>query len=123
MKYPTTADFIMQMRPLFEEEEKRAVCQYMDEDGFITEFKRTEQFERMIAEMEREAAERAAFLKSAPLQSRSLASCASSLKKRGVEGSAIARREKAVQNLRQKRGLSTGTLYLTKYMYPSFKRQ
>lgn len=42
--------FIMQMRPLFEEEEKRAVCEYMDEDGFITEFKRTETFERMIAE-------------------------------------------------------------------------
>jgi perosamine synthetase len=40
----------MQMRPLFEEEEKRAVCEYMDEDGFITEFKRTEQFERLIAE-------------------------------------------------------------------------
>lgn len=44
-----TEPFIMQMRPLFEEEEKRAVCDYMDEDGFITEFKRTETFERMIA--------------------------------------------------------------------------
>ena len=42
--------FIMQMRPLFGEEEKRAICEYMDEDGFITEFKRTEIFERMIAE-------------------------------------------------------------------------
>jgi len=42
--------FIMQMRPLFGEEEKRAVCEYMDEDGFITEFKRTEQFEQMIAD-------------------------------------------------------------------------
>jgi perosamine synthetase len=42
--------FIMQMRPLFGEEEKRAICEYMDEDGFITEFKRTEQFERMIAD-------------------------------------------------------------------------
>jgi perosamine synthetase len=41
---------IMQMRPLFGEEEKRAICEYMDEDGFITEFKRTAQFERMIAE-------------------------------------------------------------------------
>ncbi|MRI34330.1 aminotransferase [Endozoicomonas sp. OPT23] len=40
----------MQMRPLFGEEEKKAVCDYMDEDGFITEFKRTEQFEQMIAE-------------------------------------------------------------------------
>lgn len=43
-------NFIMQMRPLFGEEEKRAVSEYMDEDGFITEFKRTEQFEQMIAD-------------------------------------------------------------------------
>lgn len=42
--------FIVQMRPLFGEEEKRAICEYMDEDGFITEFKRTEQFEQMIAQ-------------------------------------------------------------------------
>ncbi len=42
--------FILQMRPLFGEEEKRAICEYMDEDGFITEFKRTETFEQMIAE-------------------------------------------------------------------------
>jgi perosamine synthetase len=40
---------IMQMRPLFGEEEKKAICDYMDEDGFITEFKRTEKFEEMIA--------------------------------------------------------------------------
>ena len=40
---------IMQMRPLFGEEEKKAICDYMDEDGFITEFKRTERFEEMIA--------------------------------------------------------------------------
>lgn len=45
-----TQSFIMQMRPLFGEEEKKAICEYMDEDGFITEFKRTEQFEKMIAE-------------------------------------------------------------------------
>lgn len=43
-------NFIMQMRPWFGEEEKKAICEYMDEDGFITEFKRTEQFEQMIAE-------------------------------------------------------------------------
>ena len=43
-------NFIMQMRPLFGDEEKRAVCEYMDEDGFITEFKRTEQFEKQLAE-------------------------------------------------------------------------
>ena len=42
--------FIMQMRPWFGEEEKNAVCAYMEEDGFITEFKRTEKFEKMIAE-------------------------------------------------------------------------
>lgn len=42
-------EFIMQMRPLFGAEEKRAVCDYMDEDGFITEFKRTETFENQIA--------------------------------------------------------------------------
>ena len=42
-------NFIMQMRPLFGDEEKKAICDYMDEDGFITEFKRTEQFEKMIA--------------------------------------------------------------------------
>ena len=42
-------EFIMQMRPLFGEEEKRAIAEYMDEDGFITEFKRTEIFEKMIA--------------------------------------------------------------------------
>ncbi|WP_212741801.1 DegT/DnrJ/EryC1/StrS aminotransferase family protein [Campylobacter sp. MIT 12-5580] len=43
-------DFIMQMRPLFGAEEKKALCEYMDEDGFLTEFKRTEKFEQMIAE-------------------------------------------------------------------------
>jgi perosamine synthetase len=43
-------DFIMQMRPYFGEEEKKAVCDYMDEDGFITEFKRTQIFENMISE-------------------------------------------------------------------------
>lgn len=43
-------NMIMQMRPLFGAEEARAVCEYMEEDGFITEFKRTETFENMIAE-------------------------------------------------------------------------
>lgn len=43
------SEFIMQMRPLFGDEEKKAICEYMDEDGFITEFKRTELFEGMIA--------------------------------------------------------------------------
>lgn len=41
-------DFIMQMRPLFGEEEKKALSDYMDEDGFLTEFKHTEAFENEI---------------------------------------------------------------------------
>ncbi|TDJ82193.1 DegT/DnrJ/EryC1/StrS family aminotransferase [Campylobacter volucris] len=40
----------MQMKPWFDKEEKVAICSYMDEDGFITEFKRTQQFEQMIAD-------------------------------------------------------------------------
>ena len=43
-------DFIMQMRPLFGDEEKKAISDYMDEDGFITEYKRTEVFEDLISE-------------------------------------------------------------------------
>lgn len=42
--------FIPQMEPWFGAEEKKAVCDYMDEGGWITEFKRTERFEQMIAE-------------------------------------------------------------------------
>ena len=45
-----TKDFIMQMRPLFEQEEKEAIINYMNEDGFITEYKRTSIFEEMISE-------------------------------------------------------------------------
>ena len=44
-----TKDFIMQMRP-FEQEEKEAIINYMNEDGFITEYKRTSIFEEMISE-------------------------------------------------------------------------
>lgn len=43
-------EFIPQMRPLFGEEEKAEILSYLDEDGFMTEFKRTETFEKMIAE-------------------------------------------------------------------------
>lgn len=43
------SEFIMQMRPLFGKEEKQAISDYMDEDGFLTEFKRTEKFEKLIA--------------------------------------------------------------------------
>jgi perosamine synthetase len=42
--------FIMQMQPWFGAEEKAALSAYMDEGGFITEYKRTERFERMIAD-------------------------------------------------------------------------
>jgi len=41
---------IPQMEPWFGEEEKQAICEYMDEGGWITEFKRTTKFEQMIAE-------------------------------------------------------------------------
>ena len=43
-------DYIMQMRPFFGQEEKSAVCNYMDQDGFITEFKNTEYFAKLICE-------------------------------------------------------------------------
>ena len=42
-------EFIMQMRPLFGEEEKNALAAYMDEDGFLTEFKHTKSFEDEIS--------------------------------------------------------------------------
>lgn len=58
-----------------------------------------------------EAAERAAFLRKAPVQSRSLTQCFSKLKARGVEDRNVARRENAVQALRKKRGLDTGMLW------------
>lgn len=37
------------MEPWFGKEEKKAICEYMDEGGWITEFKRTATFEKMIA--------------------------------------------------------------------------
>jgi len=43
-------DFIMQMRPFFGQEEKDALAAYMEEDGFLTEFKRTAAFEAALAE-------------------------------------------------------------------------
>jgi len=42
-------EFLMQMRPWFGEEEKKAICDYMDEDGFLTEYKNTSYFEKLIA--------------------------------------------------------------------------
>ena len=55
-----------------------------------------------------EAAERAAFLKRAPLQSRSLSQCAPKLKARGTERRNVGRREQAVKQLRRRRGIKTG---------------
>ncbi|NVO02181.1 MAG: DegT/DnrJ/EryC1/StrS family aminotransferase [Bacteroidetes bacterium] len=42
--------FINQMEPWFGLEEKEALNQYMDEGGWLTEFKRTAEFEKRIAE-------------------------------------------------------------------------
>lgn len=42
--------FIPQMEPWFGSEEKEALNQYMEEGGWLTEFKRTSEFERRIAE-------------------------------------------------------------------------
>ncbi|KAL4948391.1 Intradiol ring-cleavage dioxygenase [Aspergillus filifer] len=49
-----------------------------------------------------EAAERAAFLKNVPIQGRSLSHCSEKLKARGVAETNVARRESAVQQLREK---------------------
>ena len=54
-----------------------------------------------------EAAERAAFLKNSPVQARGLSQCATKLKARGHEKNNVARRQKAVENLRRKRGLGS----------------
>jgi perosamine synthetase len=42
-------DFIPQMEPWFGSEEKIAMNEYMEEDGWLTEFKRTAEFEQRIA--------------------------------------------------------------------------
>ena len=43
-------DFIPQMEPWFSDEEKNALNDYMSAGGWITEFKKTEEFENKIAE-------------------------------------------------------------------------
>lgn len=43
-------NFINQMEPWFGIEEKESLIKYMDEGGWLTEFKKTAEFERMIAE-------------------------------------------------------------------------
>jgi len=45
-----TTNYIPQMRPLFGKEEKQEILNYLEEDGFFTEYKKTEQFEKAIAE-------------------------------------------------------------------------
>ncbi|KAL5363872.1 Intradiol ring-cleavage dioxygenase [Aspergillus floccosus] len=54
-----------------------------------------------------EAAERAAFLKRAPLHARSLNQCADKLRARGYEKQNVARRAQIVENLRRSKGLQT----------------
>ena len=41
--------FIPQMKPVFGEEEKQALSDYMDEGGYLTEYVRTSLFENEIA--------------------------------------------------------------------------
>jgi len=43
-------NFIPQMEPWFGTEEKTAICEYMEAGGWLTEFKKTEEFEKTIAE-------------------------------------------------------------------------
>ena len=43
-------NFIPQMEPWFDENEKMAMNDYMEEGGWLTEFRRTEKFENLIAE-------------------------------------------------------------------------
>jgi len=42
-------EFIMQMRPWIGDEERNAINEYMQTDGFLTEFKLTEEFENSIS--------------------------------------------------------------------------
>ena len=44
-------EFIMQMRPHFGEEERRALSGYNFEEGFLTEFKETNKFENQLAQI------------------------------------------------------------------------
>jgi perosamine synthetase len=44
------SNFIPQMEPWFDENEKKAINDYMEEGGWITEFKRTAKFEQMLAD-------------------------------------------------------------------------
>ncbi|KAE8384116.1 Intradiol ring-cleavage dioxygenase [Aspergillus alliaceus] len=59
-----------------------------------------------------EAAQRAAFLKNAPLRSRSLDQCTAKLRARGQEKRNIARREQVVKDLRRVKGLQSRAPFL-----------
>lgn len=54
-----------------------------------------------------EAAERAAYIESAPLHKRSLSHCQSNLRRRGMTNANAVRRQNAVRQLREARGLET----------------
>lgn len=43
-------DHILQMQPWFGEEERRAMDDYLSQGGWITEFRKTQEFEQMIAD-------------------------------------------------------------------------
>jgi perosamine synthetase len=43
-------DYIPQMKPWFDEKEKDALIKYMEEGGWLTEFRKTEEFAQMIAD-------------------------------------------------------------------------
>ena len=51
MRLKNGKDFIMQMRPWIGEEEEDAINNYMQSDGFLTEYKLTEEFERSIMQI------------------------------------------------------------------------
>ncbi|KAI9034782.1 intradiol ring-cleavage dioxygenase [Aspergillus affinis] len=59
-----------------------------------------------------EAAQRAAFMKRAPVHSRSLDQCADKLRARGQEKKNIARRDRMVQELRAKKGVQARAPFL-----------
>ena len=44
------SDFIFQMEPWFGQEEARAIQDYMSSGGWLTEFRKTEEFENMISD-------------------------------------------------------------------------
>ena len=43
-------EFINQMEPAFDEKERDALFEYMNSGGWVTEFKKTREFEQRISE-------------------------------------------------------------------------